>query len=85
MSFSPVPVQLMTAAERAGYRTAIDNIRAEAARMRRAAHLIGEAPAGTPVAVAIEQRQKNQILELCARAVELCAEHAERQLPRLLN
>lgn len=85
MSSTPFPVQLMTAGERAGFRAAVEFFRFEADRMRRAAHLIGDAPETAAPADALQQRQKNQILELCAKAVDLCADRAERQLPQLLN
>lgn len=80
-----LPIQLMTAPERAGYREACIAIRAEAARMRRAARLIPPAPCDAEPAQALEYRQKNQILELAAKAVELCVERAERALPASLN
>ncbi len=81
MYVSQFPVQLMTASERAAYRSCIEFFRAEAARMHRAANLVGDAPYGAAPADALQQRQKNQILELCARAVELCADRAEACLP----
>ena len=85
MTLGPRSPQLMTAAEREGFRIAVDYFRHEAGRMRRAANLIGEAPAGDAPVAALEQRQKNQILELCAKAVDLCADRAESLLPRRLN
>lgn len=79
-----IPVPLMTAAERAGYRSALHFIRAEADRMRRAACLIGDAPATAVPAEALQQRQRNQILELCAKGIDLVADRAEAELaPRL--
>ncbi|SFY18247.1 hypothetical protein SAMN04244548_02977 [Paracoccus pantotrophus] len=85
MSISTLPVPLMTAAERAGFREAIAFFRSEAARMRRAANMIGEAPAAAAPADAFQQRQKNQILELCAYGVDRIADQAEAQLQPLLN
>jgi hypothetical protein len=85
MYVSPLPVALMNAAERAGYRAAIQFFRAEAERMNRAAHLIGDAPATAAPADALQQRQKNQILELCAKGVHLIADRAEAQLQPLLH
>lgn len=85
MQFSPMPVPLMTAAERAGYRAAIDFFRTEAERMDRAANLIGDAPRAAAPADALQQRQKNQILELCAKGVHLIADRAEEQLPPMLG
>lgn len=84
MHLPQIPVPLMTAAERAGFRAAIEFFRLEAERMNRAANLIGDAPATAAPAVALQQRQKNQILELCARGVHLIADRAEAELqPRL--
>lgn len=80
MHCSMLPVPLMTAAERAGFRAAIQFFRTEADRMRRAANLIGEAPPTAAPAAAIQQQQKNQILELCAKSVDLVADRAEAQL-----
>ena len=81
----PMPVALMTAAERAGYRAAIAYFRDEAARMNRAANLIGDAPASAAPADALQQQQKNQILELCAKGVMLIADRTEAQLPPMLG
>ncbi len=85
MSVFPYPVQLMTAAEREGFRACLEFFRLEAGRMRRAAGLIGDAPANAAPADALQQRQKNQILELCAKGIDLVADRAESQLPRRLN
>lgn len=85
MSISQLPVPLMTAAERAGFRAAIAFFRDEAERMNRAAHMIGDAPATAAPADALQQRQKNQILELCAKGVHLIADRAEAQLPPMLG
>ena len=82
MPLTHLPVPLMTAAERAGFVTAVSLIRAEGERMRRAARLIGATSAEASPADAIHQQQKNQILDLCGRAVEMCCDRAERDLPR---
>lgn len=85
MYVSQLPVPLMTASERAGFRAAIEYFRLEADRMDRAANLIGDAPATAAPADALQQRQKNQILELCAKGVHLIADRAEAQLQPLLG
>ncbi len=85
MYVSPLPVSLMTAAERRGYREAISYFRAEADRMMRAANMIGDATPDATPADALQQRHKNQILELCAKGVTLIADRAEAQLQPLLN
>ena len=85
MFVTPFPVQLMTAAERAGFRACCQLIRSEAERMRQASLRLAEAPADAAPAEALEQRQRNQILELCAKAVDLCVDRAERELPPVLN
>lgn len=85
MHCSMLPVPLMTAAERAGFRAAIQIFRTEADRMRRAANLIGDAPATAAPAAAIERRQTNQILELCAKSVDLVADRAEAQLHPVID
>ena len=85
MSCSLLPVPLMSAAERHGFRAAIDYFRSEADRMRRAANLIGDAPSSAAPSDALQQRQKNQILELCATGVDLIADRAEAQLQPLIN
>lgn len=94
MSLTPMPVQLMTAPERAGFRAAIQMIRAEGERMRRAARLIAPAPAaGADPVDGIHQQQKNQLLDLCGKAVDLCCDRVEDgltgsigvTLPKLIN
>lgn len=85
MSFSTLPVPLMTAAERAGFRAACQMIRSEGARMRRAARLIADAADQPDPVAATHQAQKNQMLDLCGRAVELCADRAEAELQPLLH
>ena len=85
MSLTPMPVPLMTAAERAGFRAACEMIRAEGARMRRAACLIGDAPQPVDPTAATQQQQKNVMLDLCGRAVELVADRAEAELQPLLH
>ena len=82
MFVSSYPVPLLTAAERAGFRLCCQMLRGEAERMRQAAHRLADAPADAAPADVLEQRQKNQILELCAKAVELCADRVECDLPR---
>lgn len=85
MSLTPMPVALMTAAERAGFRAACQMIRAEGARMRRAANLLGEAAQPADPTAATHQQQKNMMLDLCGRAVELCADRAEADLQPLIH
>ncbi|MGR3522699.1 MAG: hypothetical protein ACU0FT_08090 [Paracoccus sp. (in: a-proteobacteria)] len=85
MYLSPLPVSPMTAAERAGFRAACDMIRQEAERMRQASRQIGDGPSNALPADALEHRQKNQILELCAKAVDLCVDRTERHLPPALH
>lgn len=84
-SGSYLPVPLMTAPERAGYRAAIEFFRTEAERIDRAANLIPDAPATAAPAEALQRRQKNQILELCAKSILLVADRAEAQLPPVLG
>ncbi len=85
MFVSPYPVPLMTAAERAGYRECCQVLRREAERMRQASLRLADAPSNALPADVLEQRQKNQILELCAKAVDLCVDRAERDLPPVIN
>lgn len=85
MSITPMPVQLMTAAERSGFRIACQMIRQEGARMLRYAHRMSDTPATAAPAEALEQHQKNHILQLCATSVTLCVDHVERQLPPVIQ
>lgn len=85
MHLATLPVPLMTAAERAGFRAAVHMIRSEGARMRRAARLLGEGDAQPDPVAATHQCQKNLVLDLCGRAVELCADRAEAELQPLLH
>lgn len=85
MQLTPIPVALMTAPERAGFRAAVQMIRSEGERMRRAALLIDDRTASPDPTIATHQHQKNMMLDLCGRAVELCADRAEAELQPLLN
>ncbi|VDS07929.1 hypothetical protein PARHAE_01109 [Paracoccus haematequi] len=80
MFVTPFPVQLMTAAERAGFQAACQMIRQEGARMMRyAQHLSNADPADqTPAPV---QMPRHDILRLCATSVALCVDQVEHQLP----
>lgn len=80
-----LPVPLMTAAERAGFRAACVMIRAEGQRMRRAGALINARdPRTDPVAI-VHQAQKLLLLDLCGKAVEMCADRALSELPDQIN
>lgn len=81
----PCPVPLLTADERAGFRLACQMIRQEGARMMRHAHRLPDAPGAAVPAEALEQHQKNHILQLCAIGVSLCVDHVERHLPKPLH
>lgn len=78
-----IPIPLMTAAERAGFRTAILFFRVEAARIRRAARPLPAPPRGP--ADALQTQQRNHILELCAQGIDLVADQAEAELPTRLH
>ena len=80
MFVTPYPVQLMTAAERAGFLSACQMIRQEGARMLRyAQHLSNADPADH--SSSLVEMPKHKVLELCATSVALCVDSVEGQLP----
>lgn len=81
----PFPVPLMTAAERAGFRAACDLIRAEGCRMRRASLALSAPDAAVDPVATVHQAQKQLLLDLCGKAVVLCADRAAAQVTNTLH
>lgn len=74
MTALPMPVELMTAAERAGFRVACAHMRDRAAQVRRGA-------AALPVATT-DQMLRRDLLDACGRMAALVADQTEALLGR---